>query len=203
MKEALDILIPAGGDALSFVEFVSVIKKVTNTINDRPLGVKKSGSLSDGEFLPITPNTLLLGRTSSQPVSLIDEEDEDRLTRRTKFVEECEKQWWSLWFHQVWSDLFPRNKWKTPSSNLKTGDICLKALSSTVGKRRYVLCRIGEVFPDKEGLVRTVEIWSRPRDVREPSLPYSNKALISERISVQRLVLVHRESSGNALILNE
>ena len=126
MKNGLDLMMPAGAEALSYSEFVTVIRKVTNSINDRPLGVKKSGSKSDGEYLPISPNTLLFGRTSSQQNSLIDIEDEDKLTRRTKFVEEVEREWWKLWFCQVWDTMFPRNKWKSPHENLKTGDICLK-----------------------------------------------------------------------------
>ena len=192
MKEALDFMMPAGAESLSFAEFEATIKKVANSINDRPLAVKSSSNTADGEVLPVTPNHLLLGRTSTQINNLVDVDDEDKLTRRTKFVEEVEKEWWKLWYCQVGHTLFPRNKWKTPKENLKTGDICLKGYDANLGKRRYVICRVGDVFPDQAGLVRTVEIWFRPRDSREPSLPYNNKNLVSEKISVQRLVLLIR-----------
>ena len=193
MKEGLDHMMPAGAQSLSLSEFTTVIKKVCNTINDRPLAVKLSGSKSDGEILPITPNDLLLGRTSNQLSSLVDSDDEDKLTRRIKFIEEVEREWWKLWFSQCWHDLFPRHKWKNPEENLRTGDICLKGYSSSLGKNRYVICRVGEVFPDENGLVRTVEIFSRPHDSREKSLPYKHKELVPERIAVQRLVLISRD----------
>ena len=110
MKEALDFMMPAGAESLSFAEFEATIKKVANSINDRPLAVKSSSNTADGEVLPVTPNHLLLGRTSTQINNLVDVDDEDKLTRRTKFVEEVEKEWWKLWYCQVWHTLFPRNK---------------------------------------------------------------------------------------------
>ena len=61
----------------------------------------------------------------------------------------------------------------------------MKGYDANLGKRRYVICRVGDVFPDQAGLVRTVEIWFRPRDSREPSLPYNNKNLVSEKISAE------------------
>ena len=107
-KEALDLMMPAGAANLSMNEFRCVLNKVCNSINDRPLGVKSSGSVNDGEILPITPNALLLGRSSTQPCSLIDIDDENRLVRRVKFVEEVERGWWALWWAQCWKDMFPR-----------------------------------------------------------------------------------------------
>ena len=81
MKEALNVLFSAGAGQLNFAEFWTVLRKACNTVNDRPLAVKKSGRKSDGEILPVTPKNLLLGRTSSQPCSLIDSDDENRLMR--------------------------------------------------------------------------------------------------------------------------
>ena len=115
-----------------------------------------------------------------------------KLTKRIKFVEEVERQGWALWFCQCWQDFFPRNKWKKPEENLKIGDICLKGYSSALGRGRYVICCVGKVFPDVNGLVRTVEVWSRPRDSREKSLPYKTKQLVSEIMAVQKLVLISR-----------
>ena len=86
-----------------------------------------------------------------------------------KFVEEVEENWWTLWFSQVWENLFPRNKWKSPEKNLQVGDICLKGNLATLGKSRYVICCVTEVYPDDKNLVRTVKVASRPRDSKELS----------------------------------
>ena len=192
MKEGLDQLLPAGAKNLSFSEFQTVMRKLTNSINDRPLGIKTNG---EGEILPLTPNSLLLGRSSLQPHSLVDSEDENRLVRRTKFVEEVEQSWWRIWFVQCWKDLFPRNSWKVVSENLRPGDICLKGYNASLGPNRYVLCRVTKTFPDEDQLVRTVEVESRPRDSREKSLPYLSKDLVKERMSVQRLVIICRKEN--------
>ena len=193
MKEALDLLMPAVAQNLTVLEFQTVLKKACSSINDRPLGIKRSSTKEEGELLPITHNTLLLGRTSLQSHSLIDADDESKLVERVKFIEEVEENWWQIWFNQIFKDMFPRNKWKCKTANLKPGDICLKGYSATLGRDRYALCRVGEVYPDEEGLVRTVQVWSRPCDSREASLPYRNKKLVSEKMPVQRLVLVARE----------
>ena len=195
MKEGLDLMMPAGAENLSFTEFQTVIKKICNSINDRPLAVKRSGDKNDGEIMPITPNSLLLGRTSVQPQSLVDIDEEDKLVKRMKFVEEVEREWWKLWFSTVFKDMFVRNSWKQKSENLRPGDICMKGYSSSLGKERYVLCRVDEVHPDEEGLVRTVTVLSRPRDSREKSLPYKTKLLVREKMSVQRLVLICRDEN--------
>ena len=193
MKEAFDVLLPAGAKNLNFAEFETLMRRACNIVNDRPLGCKRSGTKNDGEIIPITPNTLLLGRTSLQPPSLIDSQDNDKLTKRVKFVQEVEDNWWSLWFSQIWQDLFPRHKWKLVSENLCVGDICLKGSSPSLGKAKYVHCRVTKVFPDEANLVRTVEVASRPKDSREPTLPYRSKDLFHETVPVQKLVLIVRD----------
>ena len=190
-KEALDILMPAGAHSLSVSEFYTLLKRCCNLINDRPLGVKRANHSLDGEILPITPNMLLLGCSSTQPPDkYVKSDDNNRLTRRMRFIHEVEEQWWSMWFHQIWNDLFPINKWIDKRENLRPGDICLKGPSPSMKKGKYIICRVKETFPDENNLVRTVVIQFRPQDSRETSLPYKSKDLKEEKISVQRLVLI-------------
>ena len=91
---------------------------------------------------------------------------------------------------EVFNSLMPYRRWCKAYPNLSVGDICLLMTDSKVSHPTYRLCRIAEVFPDINGLVRTVRILSRPRDTRESSLPYQVKELTSQTVSVQRLVLV-------------
>ena len=49
---------------LNYAELGTLLAKVANVINDRPIGVK---GLTEDELVPITVNQLLLGRTSSLP----------------------------------------------------------------------------------------------------------------------------------------
>ena len=151
-------------------------------------------------LIKITPNMLLLGQTStSPPQNFIQDDDESRLTRCNKFIQQLEKTWWEIWYSQVWDTLFPRSTWKEPKDNLEVGDICLKGWSSQLGKGRYVLWRVVQTYPDENNLVRTVDVESRPRDCREPTLPYKSKQLIKEKTSVQKLSLICKAADVQVL----
>ena len=54
----------------------------------------------------------------------------------------------------------------------------------------YRLAKVTEVFPDEQGLVRSVQVSFRKRDKREPVEVYRSKALVSEKVGVQRLSLL-------------
>ena len=193
LKKTLELILPAGADSLNFNEFSCFLYKAASLMNDRPLGITSQGSGDSEEVLPVTPNLLLLGRASTDtPPPLIEENDNNRLTRRLKFIEELQVTWWQLWFQQVWHSLVPRNRWKEVSRNLSEGDICLKMWEQKMGKPRYVICRVVNTEPDQAGVVRSVTVESRPKNSRESSLPYRSVELQKERVSVQRLVLLMR-----------
>ena len=46
------------------------------------------------------------------------------------------------------------------------------------------------VFPDEEGVVRTVNVKLRPRDKRDSNMPYKYKTSVIMEVGVQRLVLI-------------
>ena len=147
--------------------------------------------LSMVKIVPITPNMLLLGRSSTEPPdTYVQPDDGHKLTRRMKFIHEVEEQWWRMWFCQIWHDLFPRNKWIQERENLEKGDVCLKGYSQSLKKGKYIICRVIETNPDEKGPVRTVKINFRPQSSKEKTLPYISRDLKEEIISVQRLVLI-------------
>ena len=138
------------------------------------MGVRHHNKATD-EILPITPNLLLLGRTSSGPhdVAKFDNED-DRY----------------LWFPQAFDSLFPLPKWKERMPNLSPGDVCLLKYERKVGKGDFRLCKVVEVHPDEKGLVRTVTVAFRPPSSKEKSLPYTSKELKEMKVGLNRLVLI-------------
>ena len=72
---------------------------------------------------------------------------------------------------------------------MQIGDICLLFYpGSLTGK--YKLVRVEEVHPDSQGVVRTVSIKYKKRLKNEKAEQYSKKAMVVERVGVQRLVLV-------------
>ena len=141
--------------------------------------------------MPITPNLLLLGRTSTGPLETTQlEEEEDRFSKRASFIAELEGIWWSMWYRQCFDSLLPYRKWKERTQNLIVGDIALLGWEEKLGKGHYRLCRVVEVELDPTSLVRTVVVEFRPKTDRGPSLPYKSKGLERKRVSVQHLVLI-------------
>ena len=59
-----------------------------------------------------------------------------------------------------------------------------------MGKADYRLCKVVEVETDAKGLVRTVMVAMRRRDVGEKSWPYKSKKLKNLQLAVQRLDLI-------------
>ena len=180
----------SGAGSLNFSEFQALLARCACIINDRPLGVRHHNKAVD-EVLPITPNLLLLGRTSSGPLDTEKfDEGNDRYTCRAKFVDEILSLWWDMWYAQVFDSLFPLPKWKEQMPNLKAGDICMLKYDRKVGKGDYRLCRVDEVHPDEKGLVRTVTVAFRPISNKDKSLPYISKALSKMKVGLSRLILI-------------
>ena len=74
--------------------------------------------------------------------------------------------------------------------NLGVGDIVLLAWEEKLGKDHYRLARVVSVEKDAKDLVRTATVELRPRDSREPGLPYLSKGMLQMRVAVQRLVMI-------------
>ena len=64
-------------------------------------------------------------------------------------------------------------------------------------KDDYRLARVLQVYPDQSGLVRTVRVGYRQRNKTERADVYRKKALVEEKVAVQRLcLLVPLEENG-------
>lgn len=191
LKHSLEHVMIGGGENLNYTEFRSFLLKCVNIINDRPLGVLHHGGATD-VLMPLTPNHLLLGRTSTSATDAVEftDEDSDKFTKRAAFVNELERAWWNMWLTQCFSSLLPFPKWTERSRNLRPGDICVIKYDNQVRKADYRLCRVNQTYPDEKGLVRTVDVEMRPRDSRDKSLPYVPKTLKVLKTGVNRLVMI-------------
>ena len=78
---------------VSYVELQVFLAKAANIVNDRPLGIR---SLTEDDLVPLTPNQLLLGRTSTAATAYT-EEDVECFGPRSKYVEELLDLWWKMW----------------------------------------------------------------------------------------------------------
>ena len=169
---------------LAFHELQSLLYRVMDVINNRPLGVLPSHGAEPG-YSPITPNTLLKASRTDFKELTMDRyaPDNHNHAQRQRHMDFVFAEWWQLWMKDVLTGLFPYKKWKAEQYNLREGDICYLMFDSKLGAPTYRLCKVTQVFPDSQNLVRTVEVALRPRDSREKSLPYVHKDLWHTKVS--------------------
>ena len=110
---------------LNYAELCCLLQKLATRINDRPLGLRH---LDEEVCVPVTPNSLLLGRTGGQVDDMARYEDaEAKHCGRIAYVEAVEKERWDAWYPQVFGKIFPfENKAVTKSEDvLRVSDVCL------------------------------------------------------------------------------
>ena len=186
LKRSLSLALRPGVE-LTYPEFVTLLAKISYTINSRPLGLSAVANSSQQEdiMMPITPNMLLLGRSSDLSPPLVYSDD-DKFSTRLAYVAQVEQEWWDRWYKNVMPTLFPYKRWKKRKENVKVGDIVLLWYSGHF-KDDYCLAKILEVFTDDQGLVRTCRVGFRKRNPRESLSIYKSKPLLEEKVSVHRI----------------
>ena len=180
-------------NTLNYAELQMMLANCANTMNDRPVGVR---FLSEEDYVPVTVNQLLLGRTSTAAGSfdlatVVSVETKATLSRRMRYLSELETAWWRQFHCQAFASFLPFHSYKESKrhSNLRVGDVCLLKYENKI-KSDYRYCRVESVFPDDQGVIRTVNVKLRPRDKRDKALPYKAKAPVIMNVGVQRLVLI-------------
>ena len=166
LKRSLHLAI-SPGTVLQYSELVTLLAKITFSVNSRPLGLSTTSQDSQqSDFLsPVTPNQLLLGRTDDCAPPL-DYDASDSLTARLAYVSGVYKVWWKSWYQQVLPTLIPYKRWRQEQRNIEVGDIVMVYYPSSI-EDEYRIARIIETKEDGKGLVRTARICYRRRDRRE------------------------------------
>ena len=175
------------GVVLSYPELQTLLAKITYTVNSRPLGLVSTSGSSNQEdtLMPLTPNMLLLGRSSSISPPMVYTDDE-RFCSRLAYVSQVEQEWWSRWIKTVLPTLLSYKRWKKKKENLKRGEIVLLRYPKQF-RDDYCLAKITEAKADDDGLIRKVTVSYRKKNPRESAEVYSSKPLISEEVAVHRL----------------
>ena len=129
-----------------------VLFEVANTINSRPIGViSGSDSVSPD---PITPNHLILGRSTSS-IASGPFDCTKNVNKRYEFLQKLATDWWERWYQTVLPSLVPSYKWLQRHRDVKVGDICLIQYKKDV-RATYRLGKVVEVQLGVDGHVRKV-----------------------------------------------
>lgn len=127
---------------------------VESIVNSRPLTVI-SGDARDPE--PLTPNHLLLLRKGTAFPSDVFDKKDMYCKRKWRQIQYLASVFWRRWIREYLPLLQERQKWEQTVRNFQVGDIVL-LVDSDMPRNKWVMGRIVETFPGKDGLVRTVKV---------------------------------------------
>ena len=190
LKKSLSLAIGPGVE-LTFPELVTLLAKISYTVNSRPLGLTRVSQTSNQEdnMIPLTPNMLLLGRSSSVSPSL-DYSVDDRFCARLAYVAQIEQDWWDLWIRQVLPTLFSYQKWKVPKENLAKGELVMLWYPGHF-RDDYCIAKIVDIHEDQDKLVRKVTVNYKKKNPREPPNVCKSRGMVTEKVCVHRLHRLH------------
>lgn len=172
LKRALQTL--GAETALSFSEFYTALQMAANLVNERPIGARMQSREECVEY--VTPNSLLLGRTSRNG----DIKPLDFAAYPYKRLREMDTQvnkFWQSWSQLAGPHLFVRSKWHTSQRNIAVGDVVWVCDQNAL-RGQFKLGRVVQVSMDTKGLVRDAHIKVVPSSPVPTSTPVLSQAKI-------------------------
>ena len=143
----------------------TLLTEVESILNNRPL-TTSSDDVND--LQPLTPNHILIGR-SSQNNQFVNVSEKDVNCRvRWRAVQAMSTMFWNRWIKEYLPLLTVRRKWTKNIRNFKVGDLILVADNQNVERSKWPLGRVIEVFPSKDNVVRTVKIKTSNSELLRP-----------------------------------
>lgn len=144
--------------------FHTVLCEAEAMLNDRPI-TRLSEDPNDLEAL--TPNHLLLLKGKPVlPPGLFDKRDvyARRRWKQTQYISDI---FWKRWIREYLPLLQERQKWNQEKRSFVPGDLVMVA-DSTAPRGSWMLGRVLETFPDKNGLVRVVRLQTKTNITERP-----------------------------------
>ena len=162
--------------------------EVMNTVNERPIGILSS---SDSDYSVLTPNCLLMGRsTSKNPGGW---HPSNSKLERFHLVQQISNAFWKQWIQTCAPALVIDEKWHAKQDDIHPGDVVL-VLDSDSLRAEYRLALVKEVYPGADGSVRNVKISYRRYKVKDTAVTYTGSSEQCCLRPVQRLVLIASQS---------
>ena len=203
VKGVMSALTEAIGTTVLFLnELFTVVKEVSNIVNERPIGLKPNLQ-TDPNFL--SPNSLLLGRCSDRISSGPFQRKEIYLSSpksdKTRFllVQRIASQFWKVWTSTYFPTLLRRQKWHYKERNVQVGDICVLKDSNAL-RGEWRLCIVEEVYPDENKVVRNVAVKTPPPSLLDGSREYKKgMAMNTLKRHVSNLIVIvpnHADGHG-------
>ncbi|XP_026467856.1 uncharacterized protein LOC113371444 [Ctenocephalides felis] len=147
---------------LTYEELNTVLIQIEALLNSRPLCWMSSDPsdpqpLTPAHFLTLTPLNIL----PSKNILQID------LPTRKQLIDKIIQSYWKKWHSEYLSDLQSRQKWNTPSLPAKKGMLVL-IKNENLPLLQWSMGVIEDVFPGKDGEVRTALVRTRTTLLKRP-----------------------------------
>lgn len=143
---------------LNLDEFMTLTCEVEAYVNSRPLAAPTADIRDEAR---ITPARLMLGRDLTFIPSNLPESEglktKAEMKERYKHRKKVRESLWRLFANQYLQELMGYSKWTKKTDNFKVSDVVL-ITDELVGRPYWPLGIIEEVFPGRDGLVRSVVI---------------------------------------------
>ena len=136
-------------------ELLTAFTGAESLINSRPLTYQTANPKDN---VPLTPNHFLIGQIGGQFAPEVDIETNYNPQKRWRRVQELTAHLWNRWMRE-WGvpSLSSRKKWYNSQSNLQVGDIVM-LISTENPRAHWPLGKVIEVYPGKDGYVRSVKL---------------------------------------------
>ena len=126
---------------------------VESIVNGRPLTVT-SDDVKDAE--PLTPNHLLLLRSSNALPPDVFQKHDLYSRRRWRQIQYLADVFWRRWVREYLPLLQQRQKWRKEARNLQKDDLVL--IMEDQPRSKWLMGRVVETFPGRDNLVRSVKV---------------------------------------------
>ena len=144
------------------VGLVTLLCQVEAMVNERPLITIVENDI----VKTITPSVLLNGRSLSH---IYDEGYELAPTKRLKFLDLLEKQFWDTWQKQYLPLLMERSKWTHASKNsIKIGSVVM-LLKENHKRHTWPMARVIDTIKGRDGAIRSLKIIVDGKEMARPT----------------------------------
>jgi len=145
---------------------LTLMAEAENTVNGHPL----THVPCDPEDLEaLTPNHFLIGR-SNNLLSWRKEDDSEKCIRRLwEQAQQLADLFWRRWVREYLPTLTRRDKWFREQKPIQVGDVVILA-DNTQPRNCWPKGRIIEVYPGKDGQVRTVLVKTASGTYKRPAV---------------------------------
>ena len=153
-----------GAAKLTQAQLTLILQEVEAVVNNRPLAVVSD---DPGDLTPITPMELVNGRRLEQIPDPKAPKQATSFAHLWKQRQSILNQFWSRWFKEYLLAQSVRKIWQFPRHDDLMGKIVL-VKDDNLSRNEWLIGRIIEILPSKDGLVRNVVVKTATSRLRRP-----------------------------------